>query len=54
MNKAALILIQVLCLTVFVSAGTGLLDCNLTKTFSNISKETLRLQLNDEDKSDVC
>ena len=26
MNKAALILIQVLCLTVFVSAGTGLID----------------------------
>ena len=42
MNKAALILIQVLCLTVFVSAGTGLSDCNLTKTFSNIYKETFR------------
>ena len=31
MNKAALILIQVLCLAVFVSAGTGLSDIKFTK-----------------------
>ena len=41
MNKAALILMQVLCLTVFVSAGTGLCDLNYTKIFSYIHKEIL-------------
>ena len=31
MNKATLMLIQVLCLAVFVSAGKGLLDINFAK-----------------------
>ena len=44
MNKAALILMQVLCLTVFVSAGTGLCDLNYyTKIFSNIHKGNITI-----------